>query len=132
MAAPSPIVAARVDDGGRVDAGRDLRPGIERAGDAGHRVARARHDQRGLQPERLPVGPRPEDRRARPALRESRRVFWLQGERQMLGPAIAGSAAPVTRMEPSHEQLGAERGRDVADVCVMPLLAPMSGAELYP
>jgi hypothetical protein len=90
-----------VDHGGGVDAGGDVWPGVERAGDPGHRVARPRHDERGLQPQRPPVRPaQTTATRARPCDRPSANS-GLRASARSSGPAIAGSAAPLTRSVPS-------------------------------
>ena len=133
MAAPSPMSAV-----GSITAvgwmpGAISGPGVERAGDARHGVARTRHDERGLEPERLPVGARPEDGGARPALRETRREFGLHGECEMLGSRHRGLRGAGHADGAVAEKLGAECGRDVADgVGHRPCAPPAAGRRFTP
>ena len=77
-----------VDGRQRVDAGGNGDAGIKVPREAGHGIARPPGQDRGLQPQPLPVGIGPEDGRPRPALRQPGGIFRVHGNGQILRPGL--------------------------------------------
>ncbi|OIQ74347.1 hypothetical protein GALL_440010 [mine drainage metagenome] len=79
-------LGAGVDHTGGMNTGRNLRPGVKHARQARHRKTRTRHKDRGLQPQRAPIGPGPQHRCPCRALGEPFGIFRVHRQRQIIDP----------------------------------------------
>lgn len=102
-----------MNDGRGVNAVVPALPGVEQRAQPGHDVARARCDDRRLQPQRLPVGPVPDQRGARTALREGFGIFRFHGQREVGPPGVGGFGHAINGNVGRAHGIRPERARDL-------------------
>ena len=104
-----------VNDAHRMHAGRDGGACIQHPAEARHGQPPARCEDRSLQPQLLPVGPRPQHRHPRPPLGQPARIFRVKRQRQSLGPGRLRLCRTSDRQVKVSGRLGTKGGSNVAD-----------------
>ena len=108
-------LGGRIDHRAGMDARRDLGRTVEDPADAREHVARPRRENRRLEPQRLPVGARPEQRRPRAPACERVRIGRLHRERELVRPRCRRLGDPREAEIPLAQRLGAERACQLCD-----------------